>query len=415
MGGILVVDDSAVQRDYTVALCESLGLGCVQQAADGEEALRRLEAMAPLPRLLVIDLEMPVMDGIEFIQQLRQRRLLIPFIVASGREGALVSAVEVMARALGLPVLAGVRKPLKAQVLGDAFERACRMDAGAAAADEAAADTTPVDAGVLARAIAEGRIVPHFQPKADIRTGLLRGVEVLARWTDARLGAVPPERFIAAAEQHGHIHALTMSILDQAMAQASRWNARGRRLALAVNLSPRLLDDPGLVDQVCAVLARHGVPPAQVVLELTESAVVAYAGPALGALARLRMRGFGLSIDDYGTGFSSMQQLSRIPFTELKIDRSFVHGAHRRENLRVILESALEMSRRLGLGTVAEGVETLDDWRLLQRFGCTTGQGWLIGKAMPADELVPWLKAHEPRLELLRAPAPAAVRGSGAP
>ena len=139
------------------------------------------------------------------------------------------------------------------------------------------------------------------------------------------------------------------------------------------------------------------------VLEITESSVVTYLGEALGVLARLRMRGFGLSIDDYGTGFSSMQQLARIPFTELKIDRSFVHGAHRQDNLRVILQSALDMSRRLGLVTVAEGIETIEDWLLLQQFGCTVGQGWLIGKPMPADELLPWLKTQQPRLAGLRA------------
>jgi len=126
-------------------------------------------------------------------------------------------------------------------------------------------------------------------------------------------------------------------------------------------------------------------------------------GIALGALARLRLKGFGLSIDDYGTGFSSMQQLARIPFTELKIDRSFVHEASRRTNLRVILQSALDMSRKLGLVTVAEGIETLEDWKLVQACGCNVGQGYLIARPMPADEFPQWLKSHQARLPQLRA------------
>lgn len=400
IASVLVVDDSASQRMRTVALCRSLGAAQVLEAGDGEQALQQLAQAKPLPDLLVIDLEMPVMDGIELIQQLRVRRLHVPFIVASSREGALVNSVEVMARAQGLPVLAGVRKPLSRAALLDAFERCRRIDGPQRAAPPPAA---AIETQRLADAIAAGRIVPHYQPKLDIRTGLLRGAEVLARWTDAQLGRVAPDRFIPAAEEQGHIHALTMSILDQSLAQAARWNARGLKLSLAVNLSPRLLDDAGLVDQICGIADRHGIAASQIVLEITESSVVTYVGEALGVLARLRMRGFGLSIDDYGTGFSSMQQLARIPFTELKIDRSFVHGAHRQDNLRVILQSALDMSRRLGLVTVAEGIETLEDWLLLQQFGCTVGQGWLIGKPMPADELLPWLKTQQPRLAGLRA------------
>jgi len=121
-------------------------------------------------------------------------------------------------------------------------------------------------------------------------------------------------------------------------------------------------------------------------------------GVALGVLARLRLKGFRLSIDDYGTGFSSMQQLARIPFTELKIDRAFVHGAARRTNLRVILQSALDMSRQLGLVTVAEGIETLPDWQLVRDSGCGVGQGFLISRAMPAEELPAWVRSHEARL-----------------
>jgi EAL domain-containing protein (putative c-di-GMP-specific phosphodiesterase class I) len=350
---------------------------------------------------MIIDLEMPVMDGFELIQQMSQRGVRVPFMVASSREGALVRAVEVMATTLGMPLLGGVAKPLTAEVLAGALQASHDLDPRAVAAD-VPKPQAPIAPQLLEAALRDGLVVPHYQPKVDIRTGLLRGVEVLARWTDAQLGVVPPDRFIATAEQHGLIGPLTRSIVDQAMAQAARWNARGLMLSLAVNLSPLLLRTPDLVENVSALLARHGLAAGQLVLEITEGSVVGYDAVTLGVLGRLRMRGVGLSIDDYGTGFSSMQQLARIPFTELKIDRSFVHGAHRQAHLRVILQSALEMAGRLGLVSVAEGIETLDDWRLLQQFGCTVGQGYLIARPMAGDALPRWLKSHESRLPELR-------------
>jgi EAL domain-containing protein (putative c-di-GMP-specific phosphodiesterase class I) len=228
--------------------------------------------------------------------------------------------------------------------------------------------------------------------------GAVCGVEALARWTHPLLGPVGPDRFVEIAEQEGLIHGLTLAVLRQAFADAARWRERGLNLSLAVNLSPVLLEDPSLVRELSQLLDDHGLDARQVVLEITENSVVDCMGVALGVLARLRLKGFRLSIDDYGTGFSSMQQLARIPFTELKIDRAFVHGAARRTNLRVILQSALDMSRQLDLVTVAEGIETLPDWQLVRDSGCGVGQGFLISRAMPADELPAWIESQESRL-----------------
>jgi EAL domain-containing protein (putative c-di-GMP-specific phosphodiesterase class I)/CheY-like chemotaxis protein len=403
VASVLIVDDSRVQREHIAALCRGLGVAQVHVAEHGAHALEQLAQLTRLgtpPAAMIIDLEMPVMDGVEFIQQLRLRSLDIPFAVASTREASLVEAVEVMAKVQGLRVTRGLRKPMTEASLREALTRCAQ----AVLRPAPAASAPPIAADALARAITSRTIRPHYQPKIDARTGVIRGVEVLARWPDETLGNPAPDRFIAAAEASGQIHALTMSIMDQAFAQAARWNGRGLALSVAVNLSPRLLDAPALVDEIGALVARHGLRTDQVVLEITETSVVASQGAALGVLARLRMKGYGLSIDDYGTGFSSMQQLARVPCTELKIDRSFVDGAHRQEHLRAILQSSIEMASRLSLTSVAEGVETMEDWRLLQQFGCTIGQGWLFGKAMPAAELPAWLKQHARRLPLLRAP-----------
>ncbi len=400
---LLIVDDNIVQRMQVVALCRELGVQMIYEAGSGDEALELMSLLVLPPDLLIVDLEMPTMDGVELIEQLHQRGLLVPLIVASSREVVLINTVETMARNLGMPVLAGIRKPLTGASLREAFEGLDRerSDDGSPASRT---PQVPIDPAELARAIAQEQVDVHYQPKVDMAKGVVCGVEALARWRHPVFGDVRPDRFIAVAEQEGLIRDLTLSVMRRAMTQLAGWNALGLKLSMAINLSPRLLEDPGLVQQIAARVAQHGLEPRQIVLEITESSVVDCMGVALGVLARLRLKGFGLSIDDYGTGFSSMQQLARIPFSELKIDRSFVHGAHKRTNLRVILQSALEMARQLGLVTVAEGIETVEDWRLVRDCGCGVGQGFLVAPALPAVELPDWIRRHEPRILALGAP-----------
>ncbi len=397
VASLLVVDDNIVQRMQVVALCRELGVEMIYEAGSGAEALELLALLVLPPDVLIIDLEMPVMDGVELIEQLNERALSIPLIVASSREVVLINTVETMARNLGIPVVAGIRKPLQRESLAAAFEAwSGQLAAPVVTASRVAQE--PVTRHDLAEAIESGEIAVHYQPKVDMAKGTACGVEALARWTHPTLGEIRPDRFIPLAEREGLIHALTMAVLRQAFGVAARWNADGRRLSMAVNLSPRLLEEPALVRELSTLLERHGLEARQIVLEITESSVVDCMGVALGVLARLRLKGFGLSIDDYGTGFSSMQQLARIPFTELKVDRAFVHGAHQRTNLRVILQSALDMARQLGLVTVAEGIESPVDWQLVRDSGCGVGQGFLIAPAMPAEELPDWIERHEGRL-----------------
>lgn len=397
IASLLVVDDNIVQRLQVVALCRELGIDMIYEAGSGAEALELLSLLVLPPDIAILDLEMPGMDGIELIERLHERKLAIPLIVVSGREAVLIDTVETMARNLGIPVVAGIRKPLRKETLAAALD-GWDHERAAPAAAASREPLPPIDPRELAAAIASGAITVHYQPKVDMARGLVCGVEALARWTHPLLGPVGPDRFVAVAEQEGLIRALTLAVLRQAFADAARWRERGLILSLAVNLSPVLLEDPSLVREVSQLLDDHGLDPRHVVLEITENSVVDCMGVALGVLARLRLKGFRLSIDDYGTGFSSMQQLARVPFTELKIDRAFVHGAARRTNLRVILQSALDMSRQLGLVTVAEGIETLPDWQLVRDSGCGVGQGFLISRAMPAEELPAWIESHEARL-----------------
>ena len=395
---VLIVDDSGVQRSIGAALCRELRINQVHQAEDGVAALALLDSLPAPPDLLIVDLEMPNMDGPELLAMLSARHLRSPVIVASSRESSLRHSVEDMGTALGLRILGSLPKPLTQSGLGTLLQR----QPGEAPAAGETGKTTPVDPEELRRALERDEIIVFYHPQVEIGTCRVRGLEALARWHHRTLGWIAPDAFIPVAEQHGLIHALTLRVMDLAMAQTAQWSRQGLDLSIAVNLSPLLLDRSELVQEISDLQRKHNLRAEQVVLEVTESSLLRELAVALGVLTRLRLRGFRLSLDDYGTGFSSMQQLARIPFTELKIDRSFVHGAADRESLQVILRSALDMANELGLETVAEGVESLQDWKLVRQYGCTLAQGWLLAKAMSPDDFEPWLqRLRTHRVDLL--------------
>ena len=392
---VLIVDDSGVQRSIGAALCRQLQIGRVYEAEDGVAALALLDTLATPPDLLIVDLEMPKMDGPELLEALSGRRVRSPIIVASSRESALRHSVADMGTALGLRILGSLPKPLTDASLVALLQR--QPETGQPARPKA----QTVDPQELGSALEHDGISVFYHPQVEIGTCRVRGVEALARWRHPKHGWVPPDAFIPVAEEHGLIHMLTLRVMELAMAQTARWSRQGLDLSIAVNLSPRLLERGDLVQEISELQRRHGLRAEQIVLEVTESSLLRELAVALSVLTRLRLRGFRLSLDDYGTGFSSMQQLARIPFTELKIDRTFVRGASERESLQVILRSALDMASELGLETVAEGVESVEDWHLVRQFGCTMAQGWLLAKAMPSEQFEPWVQQlHSQRQQL---------------
>ena len=396
---VLIVDDSGVQRGIGVALCRELRIPKVHEAGNGVEALALLDKLPAPPGLLIIDLEMPAMDGSELLSALGARGMRSPIVLASSRERALMNSIQDMGTALGLRIVGALQKPLTLASLAALLQNKLE----ATVAKKGPTQRQSVDPDTLRAALARGEISVHYHPQVEIDTGLIRGVEALARWQDPQQGWIAPDVFIPVAEQHGLIRELTLHVMDAAMRQTALWNRHGLDLSIAINLSPILLERGELVQEISDLQQQHGLRAEQIVLEVTESSLLRDLAIALGVLTRLRLRGFRLSLDDYGTGFSSMQQLARIPFTELKIDRTFVHGAHERDSLQVILRSALEMASQLGIETVAEGVECLQDWRLLRQYGCKLAQGWLLAKAMPGAELEGWLPSLQRRRPELQA------------
>ena len=241
--------------------------------------------------------------------------------------------------------------------------------------------------GGLRRALDRGELVLHYQPKADLRSGRIQGVEALVRWQHPEHGLLGPDEFIPVAERTGLIHPLTRWVLDAALDQAALWRHAGLRLTVAVNVSTRNLLDPAFPDQVAGQLTTWKVPAEVLLLEVTESAVMAEPDRALEVLGRLHALGVGLAVDDFGTGYSSMAYLKELPVDELKIDRSFVSQMATSPNDAVIVRSTIDLGHNLGLRVVAEGVETQRAWDELAGLGCDTAQGYLLGRPVPAAEL----------------------------
>ncbi|MBL8994492.1 MAG: EAL domain-containing response regulator [Spirochaetia bacterium] len=383
---ILVVDDSPMQRQHALEQCRKLGIPGLFEAENGLEAWNLLSRQDPPPEALILDLEMPVMDGIELIQKIHKAGIDIPILILSSREPALVRSVESLLHSLGQNSLGSQQKPVQLENLRAALSKVrpkTEPRVSNPAGDE------PLTGEDLFLAIEQKEIIPYFQPKVSLLDGKLCGVEALARWRHPLRGLIGPDVFIPLAEKSKYlIKGVTLAVIEESMRQRGLWKNKGIAPHIAINLSAVLLTDPGLPEWLGEWIA----DPSQIIFELTEGSYLSKESGALGTLARLRLKGFGLSIDDYGTGFSSMQQLSRIDFTELKVDRSFVKGVHDNERLSAILRSAVDVATRLNISAVAEGVEDGREWAHLSAVGCSLAQGYFIARPMPGDELVAWAK-----------------------
>lgn len=392
----MVIDDDPFVLKLLARQLANLGMGEVVTCERAEAALTALEADDSAFDLILCDLQMPGMDGIEFIRQLVRIGYSGGLVLVSGEDKRIVQTAEKLSKAHRLSVLGALNKPVSTEQLQRVLNNhPVRLVASAGSSRAYAPEE-------LRRAIADGELINYYQPKVALPSGAVVGVETLVRWRHAKDDLVFPDRFISMAEENGLIDPLTYTVLTAALRQTRLWLDAGLNLRVAVNVSMDNLISLQFPDFVEQALREAGVPPSNLVLEVTESRLMKDPLSSLDIVTRLRLKHIGLSIDDFGTGHSSLVQLRDIPFDELKVDRGFVHGAGRDASLRAIFEANMGMARQLGMKTVAEGVEDHDDWIFLRDAGCDLAQGYFIAKPMPAAELVPWIERWEAyRHELL--------------
>lgn len=389
---LLIVEDHDFQRRTVARMLRSLGARDVLEAGDGRQALALVRGAAPVD-IVVCDLDMPEMDGMEFIRHLGQSELAVSVIICSAQDRALLDSVEKMARAYDVRLLGVIEKPITLDQLGSLI---ARHKPSKPQPRQAPAGTPAFSLAQILRGLQQNEFEPFFQPKVNFATGRIVGAEALARWRHPEHGLVAPYAFIAPLEQSNNINELTFLMLEKAAQACRRWREDGFEWTVSVNLSLVSLADTTLADRITAIVRSAGLDPRHMVLEITETAAMSDIAPALENLTRLRMHGFGLSIDDYGTGYASMQQLARIPFTELKIDQGFVRGFAASNATRAIVESSVEMARRLGIKSVAEGVETQADWVAMKTAGCDVAQGYFIARPMDERSFLEFCATHKP-------------------
>jgi EAL domain-containing protein (putative c-di-GMP-specific phosphodiesterase class I)/ActR/RegA family two-component response regulator len=388
----LVVEDDDFQRHMVCDLLKSIGIEKVYDANNGQSALALIHSnIGHQIDIIVCDLNMPKMDGMEFMRHLGQERQNVAIILMSALSNKLLISVGQMAKMYGIRLLGVIQKPMILDQIIYLISRFTRLD-------NKVKISTPPERFALEEiliGIRNKQFCPYFQPKVAFSTGKVIGAEALARWVHPEKGVISPYFFIPLLEQNSKLEELTLIMLEETASACRYFIDIGLPLHFSINLSPESLSNFTFVDKVALIVEKSGIGPKFIVLEITETAAMTDIGNALEVLARLNMKGFALSIDDYGTGFSSLQQLTRVPFSELKIDQSFVKDIDENEGLRIIVKSSIDLAQKLNCKSVAEGVETLKEWEILKEMGCNIAQGYFIAKPMGFVSFKTFIKEYE--------------------
>jgi len=397
LGRVLVIDDDplmlhAIELQLTrlnvtdVVICESASEGLMKVFDPHQSDFS----------LVICDLQMPVMDGVEFVRRLADGGYSGGLMLLSGEDARTLQAATLLAKTYRLNFLGSLSKPVPLDKLHQAllgFEP--RLSKGAIPANKA------YTAEQLREAIELGQMVVFYQPKVSVKDGTLFGLEAMVRWQHPQDGLVSPDRFIGLAEENGLIDQLTRAVLVQSIRQIGQWRNQGQVVKVSVNVSMDNLHALDFPEMVSSILLENEVDPRQLVLEITESRLMHNPNKVLDIVTRLRLKRIGLALDDFGTGHSSLAQLRDMPFDELKLDRSFVHDAVGDTVRAAILHGTIQMARQLQMDWVAEGVEDRADWRYLRQIGGGYAQGYFVSKPMLPESLEHWQREWQKRYLVL--------------
>lgn len=396
---MLLVEDDEFQRKLLTTQLESLGVMEVIPFTNGLEAIDQIKIRELYDALILLDLNMPIMDGVTFVSLLKDTPFRGSILLVSGEDERIRESTSRISKSYGLKVLGSLKKPISKEQLGSLLQKPLENDTPV---KRARPERKKYSVERFRQAIQTGELYNEYQPKVDVKTGKLYGVEALVRWAHPDDGRVPPIEFIGLAEENGLIEQLFEEVIDSAFSDWWQWAEEGLNISLALNVSIENLQTVNFIKFIENKIQETAFPSEKLILEITESTLMKEYELVLNILTRLRLRQVNLSIDDFGTGHSSMIQLRDIPFNELKLDRSFVHDASSDRVSQEIIHASMQLAQKLDIKTVAEGVEDMDDWNFLLKSDCDLAQGYFIGKPMPAASLLAWNEEWECKYKQLK-------------
>jgi EAL domain-containing protein (putative c-di-GMP-specific phosphodiesterase class I) len=388
---VLVIDDDNVVCELVSALAMTMGLNCDAT----RDPATFLDRVTPETSLVLLDLMMPGMDGIEVLRLLGERRCKARILLMSGMDKRVLETAEKLAQSLGLAVVGHLQKPFPLPELKAVLESVAAMDAPESVK---AIPAISVSDEQVRDAVKNGEFLNYYQPQISLESGDVMGVEALARWRHPERGMTLPENFLARLEALDLMDALCWSTAELAVAEAKQFTRRnGELLRLSINASMRSLHDLEFPDALVTLARKYDFPVEMIAVEITESGLMSELSRTLDVLTRLRMKNFQLSIDDFGSGYAMMRQLQNVPATELKIDKSIVERMHLNDSDRVMVEKIIEMGHELKMKVIAEGVMTQEQFQMLRTKGCDGAQGYWFSYPLPAEAMKKWLATYELR------------------
>lgn len=379
---ILIVEDHPLQHIYLQNLLSELGDFLLDAAQDGKEALERLRQRDF--DLVLTDLLMPGMDGVQFIQSLASLRCKPALAIMSAASRRMLMAASLVAKNLDVEVIGLISKPVAAEALRNLVNQLNDKDRSPSPPMLPA--HLEIDRQTIIQAMGDGQFQAWFQPKNSLANGRIVAAEALVRWMHPEQGVMLPASFLPAIKAFELEERLLWIVLKQAIHAQERWRQRGYEIPVSINLPTHLLNSHDLADRLLEFVLHHQGIPGMICFELMECSVLQDISNFYAGACRLRIKGFGLSQDDFGKGYSSYLNLVSTPFTELKIDQALVQGCHDNEGMASALASIIALGRKLGLTVVAEGVETPQQLALLRKIDCTQVQGFLISHAVSSDQ-----------------------------
>ena len=381
LSAILVVDDDPIQLEILDSYFKSSGVETVLKAANGISALRQIDENAELIDLVLCDLKMPELDGIEFMRHLKDSPYDGPVAIFSSADRFLIESAEKLAQIHGLNLIGSIRKPVNRVKLDGLVSKM-----GHQSRLGTARSTASFDEPALKEAIEKGHIQPYYQPKTAVKSQTIVGAEVLARWIHPELGIISPHIFMPLAERAGLMRPLTQCIVAAAIEDLRRWRSDDINIKMAVNVTAEILENVDFPGWLLDRMQDAGLGKSRLILEVTEAGVLEANAATMEVLTRLRIKDIDISIDDFGTGFSNIEQLRKFPYSELKIDRAFISDGPDDSFADASVRACITLGRELNMRIVAEGVATRRQWDYAKNRGVDMVQGFFIAQPMAAAD-----------------------------